>query len=326
METSVFEKVQQQIQEYYAQGDYQSALEVAERAAEYFPEYAHLLTYWRSAMAARLGESQRAIRLIEQAVASGFWYGERLLRKSPSFTSLQGIPEFEEVVTASARMQAQEESQLYPLLVLRQPGHCEPGSPPCPWMIALHANAGTAHDSIGFWQPVAREGWLVGVPQSRQALWKGAYVWEDREQAAEEIQKHYLALTEQYNLESRRLLVAGHGLGAELAIWMALTGVVPVVGFLAIAPTGPMMADPEQWWPLIQKGSAVDKTTYLRAYLMVGEEDEMVAHENIERLNELLNQGGIESEMEEVPLAGHDYLAEFDAPLLRALAFLSERE
>lgn len=324
METSTFEKVQQQLQTLIAGGDYASALEIATRAVPYFPEFAHILAYWRSAMAARLGDAGQAIQTLEEINRTGFWYGQRLLRNSPSFQSLQGNPDFERVIAANAELQDEDQRQTYPLLVLRQPGQCQAGGPACPMMISLHANAGTVQDSLGFWQPVASAGWVVGAAQSTQALWKGAYVWEDREQAAEEVQKHFQALVEQYHINPQKVVLAGHALGAEMAIWMSLTGVIPVKGFIAIAPTGPLTADPEQWWPLIQSGAAVDSRSYLRGYLLVGEEDETVSHENIDTLSAMLNGGNVETELEEVPLAGHDYTPEFEAGLLRALAFFDE--
>lgn len=307
-----------------AEGDYASALEAATRAAPYFPEYAHILSYWRSAMAARLGDAQLALRLLDEINQTGFWYGERLLRHSPSYQSLQGSPDFERLVEANAALQKEDLRQLYPLLVLRHPDSCQPGMPPCPAMIALHANAATVQDSLGFWQPIAAAGWVVGAVQSTQALWKGSYVWEDREQAAEDVQKHYRSLVEQYPIDAHSVLLAGHAMGAELAIWMALTGVIPARGFIAVAPNGPLMADPEQWWPLIQQGAARDSRSYLRGYILVGEEDENVSHENIDHLVSLLNQGGVQTELEEVPLAGHEYSPEFEASLLRAMAFFEE--
>jgi hypothetical protein len=173
-----FEDFQHKIQASYAMGEFSAALQLANIARHAFPEHAQLIDYWRIAMSARTGDNLQALNLFEQVLQSGFWYGETLLRKSPSFVSLQGLPAFEVFVERNNKMRQLEQEALYPLLVLRSEGRCLGDGPSCPLMIALHANAGTAHDSVAFWQPAAQSGWLVAAPQSDQAMWKGAYVWD----------------------------------------------------------------------------------------------------------------------------------------------------
>ncbi len=323
MEPTTFQELQRQIQEHYQSGDYAAALELATRETNQYPEYAHLLYYWRSAMAARLGDLDQAISLLEAVLKTGFWYGERLLRKNKSFQQLQGHPAFEDLIERSARLQAEDQEALFPLLVLRSQGNCQAGGPPCPLLLGLHTNLATARDSIGFWQPIAQAGWLVGAPQSTQAMWKGAYVWEDRDQAAEDVRKHLAALFDKYAIDPGRVVLAGHSLGGEAAVWMALTGAIPAQGFIAVGLAGPLTTPPGGWLPFIRQAVRRDGGNQMRGYLLVGEEDETVALEGIQELGELLLQEGIACELESVPLVGSDYSPEYEAAMLRALDFVS---
>jgi predicted esterase len=319
MEISTFEDLQTRFQELYASGEFEEAMQLVSEQAARFPEYEHLLYYWRIALAARLANPGQAIALLSEVLKSGFWYGETLLRKSPALKSLQGIPEFEKLVALNQDLQEEEATRQFPLLVLRAQDRCKSGKEACPLMIALHANAGTARESVTFWQPAASAGWLVGAPQSSQAIWKGAYVWDDLDRSRQEILKAFDSLTKQYSVDSQQIALAGHSMGGEVAIWLALTGAVPAAGFIAFGPDGPFMNDLENWMGVIYENQNPD----LRGYLIVGEEDNTISPEAVEDLTEMLNRGGIACELEKVPHAGHDYAPEYEASMLRALAFIS---
>jgi predicted esterase len=315
-----FEDFQHKIQASYATGEFSAALELANIARHAFPEHAHLIDYWRIAMSARTGDNLQALNLLEQVLQTGFWYGETLLRKSPSFVSLQGLPAFEVLVERNNKMRQLEQEALYPLLVLRSEGRCLSDGPSCPLMIALHANAGTAHDSVAFWQPAAQSGWLVAAPQSDQAMWKGAYVWDDRETSREQIKQHYQTLLKTYACDPQQVILAGHSLGGEVAAWLAITGSIPAKGFLAFGPAGPLSDDLQTWLPLVEKAG----WSGLRGYLVLGEEDESILRDNLQRWVEMLNTSGIPTELEEVPHAGHEYAPEYESSLLRALEYLQQ--
>ena len=59
MDFLTFEDLQARFQELYREQAYQEALELATDEAESFPEYSHLLYYWRVSSAARLAGSER---------------------------------------------------------------------------------------------------------------------------------------------------------------------------------------------------------------------------------------------------------------------------
>lgn len=321
MDFLTFEELQTRFQELYHEQAYQEALDLVTEEAESFPEYSHLLVYWQISSAARLGDEELAITLLNDILKTGFWFGEVLLRKSPALKALQGKPDFERLVELNRLLQERDPEQKYPLLVLRAQDRCQPGEPACPGMIALHTNAGSVADSVEFWQPAARQGWLVGVPQSSQAMWKGAYVWDNYEIAESEVRKAFESMTDKYAVDPQRVILAGHSMGGETAMRLALEGVIGSIGFIAVGPAGPFTEDLNRWLPAIHAGQNLG----LRGYLLVGEEDESVDHEQLQTLAEMLVQNGIACELEEIPLAGHDYSPEYEAAMLRALAFIEQK-
>ncbi|HWQ83443.1 MAG TPA: dienelactone hydrolase family protein, partial [Anaerolineales bacterium] len=179
-------------------------------------------------------------------------------------------------------------------------------------------NGGTVQDSLGFWKTAAAEGWITAAPQSSQAMWRGAYVWDDRGYARDELQRHYTSLIQKYAIDPQRVILAGHSLGGETAMWLALNAELPVQGFIAFGPSGPLTEDPEKWHDLLYQSAGLG----LRGYIIFGEEDESIPQENIRLLVDLLNETGTPTDLETVPHAGHDYDPAYDDCLLRALEFI----
>ena len=251
---------------------------------------------------------------------SGFWYGETLLRKSPSLQPLQNNARFEKLVERNQEQQLKDQEQLFPLITLRSKGGCQDDEHPCPLLVALHGNGSSAQTSVDFWKPAASAGWLVGIPQSSQAMWKDAYVWNDLDIARAEIEQHFNLLKRQYAVDPRRSVLAGHSMGAEVAIWLALTGALEVQGVVAIAPGGPFMDNPDDWSDLAQAYSG-DK---LSVTLIYGTADTSIPQANIPVLAEILQNAGIRCELEILPGVGHEYEPAYIAPFLRGLNFIIE--
>jgi len=341
MEYDSFAQLQARLQEHLQQKEYDEALELATAALPQFPEQAHLLYYWRAAFAARLGNPSLSLRILQDVLDTGFWYGPPLLTHSPSFASLQDNPAFQRLLDQNAALQAADEKDLYPLLILRSEDKCarssdaHPAPPPCPWMIALHANAALAQSSIDFWRPAAASGLLVAAPQSTQPLWKNAYMWDDLDQTREQVIRLAASVRKQYAVDDRRLFLAGHSLGAagvsgaEAALWLALTAPpdLPARGFLLAGLDGPFTRDLTQWEAVLAdvvRRSVVSGPPNLTGYVLIGAEDLTVEPDNVAQLVDMLNETGIPTDLEIVPLAGRDYSPEWDAPLQRALAFLTQ--
>ena len=320
-----FNQLETHIQKLYHQGDYVAVLELADRFVSQFPKHKTVLEYWRICMAARLGQDKRALQLLQQVLQAGIWYSEVLLRKSPSLAGLQGKGEFERLVKHNHELQQEDQAQQFPLLTLHEQGACLPGGPACPLLIGMHANSGNAQDSLGFWQPAARAGWLVGAPQSSQAMWKNAYMWDDRETALREIRRHFNALQRKFNINPDQVILGGHSMGGELAAWLSLKRIIPARGFICFGPGGPLMDDPDEWQPLIDEAllRLEQDNSSLRGYLVAGADDNSIFHDALHAFQRMLNAAGIQTELDIIPGAGHDFQPEYEEALLLGLDYLS---
>ncbi len=324
MEIKNFEQVQTEIQAFYQESQWAEALELATEYAGTFPEHTSLFYYWRVCMAARLDQPGLSMSLLDEALDQGVWYGEVLLRKSPSLLELQGQPAYERLIEKNNQLHSAELEQIYPLLTIRPQQECKYGEHPCPVLFGLHANGSTAQASVNFWKAAASAGWLVAVPQSSQAMWKGSYIWDDLEITEREIKIHFQSIFERYSIENERVILAGHSMGGEVAIWLALTGAVPAQGFIALGPAGPKLDQPDTWLPEIATARAhlAHPGNPLRGYFVIGENDTSIPLPGIQDLARMLLQSGIECEIETLSEIGHEFSPEYEEALLRGIDYI----
>ena len=109
-------------------------------------------------------------------------------------------------------------------------------------------------------------------------------------------------------LDLERTIVGGLSAGGELSIWLALSGTIPVQKFIVIAPGGQWMNEPEKWQPLIDDSA----NRNVKGMIILGEEDKAIPHKSIERVVDMLNNGGISCEYIKYPGLGHWYPPDFN--------------
>jgi predicted esterase len=317
LKPTTFDTLLSQTYQLYQAGEYVQALDMITREGRAFPERAQTWYYWRICLATRDGQIALALQFFDEALAAGLWFSVTLLRQDEDLQPLQGMPEFEQRLEVCRQRQAAAQAAARPLLTVLQPGRPAPPGAGYPLLLALHGNNQNARTSLGFWRPAVAEGWLLGLPQSSQVGGTDAYVWNDRDWAAREIQEQYAALCQTYPVDLERVVVAGFSLGAETAVWLALTAAIKARGFIAVGPGGPTSNQPEKWVPLIQ----ASRGDSLRGLVTIGEQDTF-CYAGAQALATLLKEGNIPCEMRVYPDLSHDFPPDFPQVLVDALAFI----
>jgi len=317
MSEITFPELAEKIQQHFEQQTYAEGLTLASENFKRFPEEVTTINYWRICLATRLEQFDLANKFLETTLASGIWLAEFLLRQSPSLAAIQGNEEFERLCQISAQMRTADGGEV-PLLVARPEDACAPGMEGCPALIFLHSNMDNAQNNLRQWGYLSKNGWIVAIPQSSQALWTGAYNWVDHQTTREEMDRHYQRLLNQYSLDGERLIWGGFSMGAEMALTLVLNGDFPARGFILLGPGGPKMDDLSQWGPLIDKAAG----KRLRGVIWMGEEDRTIPQGNVRALVERLNAGGIPTQLETFPGLGHAYPDDLEVAAARAMDFI----
>ena len=301
MTTRTYDEMNAEAMRLYQDQDYAAVLDHLDREGDRYPEMAHKVYYLRSCMAVRVGKPELAVQLIEEALDKGFFYGERIMRDSPSWQPLQGTPEFERLVAICKVRQA--EAQAGAALLTAEPeGGCREDSP-CPALVALHGNMDDGASALIGWRAAVSQGWLLAAIQSSQVAMTKTYLWDDQETAMRDLEVRYAELRRLHAIDTNRVVIAGFSLGGETALRAALSGAIPARGFILLGPGGLTIDTPEAWLPLITQGAERN----LRGYVLLGEEDAGVPHDAICALVELLNANGIPCHLEILPGLAHEY-------------------
>lgn len=302
----------------YRNQSFGEAYDVLTQHGDTFPEQAPMILYLRSCLAARINNPQLAIALIQEAVNRGFWYGERVMRESPSWQSLQGVPAFEQLAAVCKMRQVQAEAETHAQRLIVEPPHGCTVDEPCPLVIALHGNGDNATNALNGWRAVTNEGWLLAAIQSSQVVSIESYVWDDQDIAKNDVKQQYAQLKDEYTIDLNHTILAGFSRGAETAFRLALSNAIPAQGFILLGPGGPTTADPHAWQSLLEQATAL----HVRGYVVLGEDDQGIPHATIRQLVQMLNDRNIPCELEIVPNLDHEYPQDISPYLKRALKFI----
>ena len=319
MPYATFNNLTEQLIQYFQNQKYAEALELITVEGPNFPDDRMWADYWKMISAARVENRELVYQVARQLLADGLWYGEVLWRQSPSFAPLQCDPQFEQIVADSLAAQLRDMPLGEPIVVTKLPSNHSASSP---LLIALHGNQSTAERTLPFWSSAALDGWVLAIPQSDQVMFKDAFAWDDLEKARAYVTSQYEALAKNTLFDSQKVVIAGHSMGGLVAVQMALEGLLPIRGFVVNGPAVPYLDEPEE----LEKLLPLAHQRGLRAYFIVGGQDDAINTPEVKNLAEKMQAAGIPSEVEMVPDATHDYSSAYDAALRSGLAFVSETE
>jgi len=304
----------------YRSEAWEDALDLLTPEADAFPDHASQVLYLRSCVAARAGRPEAAVRILAEAVERGHWYGEGLMRASPSWKSLQGRPDFERLVDTCRRREAAAQAAAVPRLLLETPDDGRIGRP-APVLVAVHGNGDNAEAALAGWRPIVSRGWAVAALQSSQVAGSGQFGWFDQELAVREIEQLIATLRERSAIDANRMVIAAFHLGGEPALRVALRRQVPVSGFVLIDPFGPATPAAPDWLPLV----GPQREAGLRGCILLAERPLHLSHDLPRSIAAVLSSNGVPCGVHQVSGLGYGYPPDVWSAFSLALAFIETR-
>lgn len=284
----------------YKEEKYQDTIDLLKEVATDFPDFKPEIYYSQMAAAIKLEKYDLFFELFNEILDTGGWYSDAILRETPAFKPLQGMPEFERLVTISVERAKQAAKHHSNFTVFP-----ETTSPSSPLMLALHAQASIINEEYQAWKTVVDRGYILGMPQTTNKYWSGIATgyWPDYESSIHQIKAYVDTISLNNTLDLERSITGGLSMGGDLAIRLALVGTIPVCGFIAVSPGGPWRNEPEKWQPLIDDARHSD----LCGIIIRGKEDQAIPRKYNQTLANMLNDGGIPCQFIEYPQLGHWY-------------------
>lgn len=331
---TTFDRLASRVFDLYERQQYRQALDLLDREGAAHPEQAWHIGYWRVCLLTRLGDAEAALTHLEQLLDQGLWIPVTWLRNDPDLAGLRGHPRFERAVAVCEQRQIEAQRMVVPRRVLLFPegtalrpedtalsqgsGSAPPGRSSAPVVIALHGNAENAARAAGCWRFVASHGWALLVPQSTQVMGPDAYHWDDLDRGAQDVRYHYRSMLDDAaapgaSLDPKRVVLAGFSRGAALALHLALSGVLPARGVIALAPH---LTDWSYMEGLLEPSP---RNPGLRAYFWAGSRDERAVRV-IEDVARWMEAAGLTVQVEVVQGDGHFYPPDLEARIAPLLA------
>jgi predicted esterase len=288
----------------YEKEKYQETIEFLKEVAIEFPDFKPEIYYTQMAAAIKLEKYDLFFELFNEILDTGGWYSETILRESPSFKPLQGMSEFEKLVSISVERAKQASKHHTNLTVFPETNRSS-----TPLMLALHAQASIIDEEYQAWKTVVDHGYILGMPQTTNRYWSGIVTgyWPDYETSIHQINTYLDTINQHTTLDLKHSITGGLSMGGDLAIRLALTGTIPVCGFIAVSPGGPLRNEPEKWQPLIDDARHRD----FHGIIIRGKEDQAIPRKYNQTLTNMLNDSGIPCQFIEYPKLGHWYPPNF---------------
>jgi pimeloyl-ACP methyl ester carboxylesterase len=297
---------------YYQQKEYAQALALLQREPYRFSQQG-VMYHWKMCLAALVNDPDQAIQAFREALERGYSYPGPLVREDEDLASLQGMPAYEELVRLSLERFAAAETKARPELLIIPPA--EQHADRVPLLLGLHGNPQNARLAANDWQPIAAKGWLVACAQSSQLITSDAYIWNDLARGTTDVQNLYKTLNTRDVIDAERVVLGGISMGGGLAIHMAVTGAIKTRGFFVV---GPYLRDLEPLTPYLDTAAA----SGVRGYIVMGLQEQPEAQEMMRKIDAFLNTHGIPCKIEARPEIAHDFPADFEHSIDKALAFL----
>lgn len=300
-----FQQLTDELVRLYEQRKYEEALELVEQNADHFPVQRARTTFWRMCLLSLSGRPNDMLALFRHGLDSGLWWAEQQFVVETDFDPVRELPEFKQLVAQSERKCSEMQEHVKPDRTLLLP---DDTSGELPLLIALHGRNGNKDHTVEFWNVARRRGWLVLSPQSRQALFEGAYCWDNREQGVRDILYHVEEITQSHRIDPKRIVIGGFSQGSGMGIYVALSGKTRARGFIGIGT----------WWqaPADFDGKGND----VRGYFVTGEKDHTL--ERAREIQHVLKQNNVPFTEEVHPDLGHDFPADFERAFDQAIEFI----
>ena len=259
-----------------------------------------------------MGNSERALDLMEEAAEKGHWTNPDQLVEDPDLAPLRENSRFQEITKRFDEASREySQSLVAKLEVLEPEGFNADRVGEVPVIIALHGNTQSIEDSRENWKFMAKKGWLVALPQSSQAMMEGAFIWNNFQEAIPELKSFYKQLKEKYNIDSKRVVIAGFSMGGALAADLCIRDQIPGGKFILM---GPYIRDVSIYADILKDLAKRNG----QGYVVVGEKDEECLPASRELVS-MCNEHGVKCLLDVIPRIGHEFPEKFPDLVSKAM-------
>lgn len=268
-------------------------------------------------LAVRLGQPDLALNWLEDSLHTDHWFSAWFLRRSSHLQSLEAHPRFQKClqILADREQEYWRQGTMKPITLAPHNGH-----KPHHLLVGLHGNGYNTQDAAEQWSCALQQGWLTTLPLAPHLVvggQRGQHWWDDHDESIQTVLDHIQALPSHDSAATDRVLWGGFSKGGEVAMVMALRGVLNQRAFLTVGAGGYLHLEPERWRPIIEAASPD-----VRGVMMYSPYDLDRIGKSLDVILPMLADHGIAYQFVEYEADGHVFPEDFDRRFREATAFL----
>lgn len=242
---------------------------------------------------------EEAIHLLRTAYEQGYWYNPEFYfnEQTDELKHLFNRADFKDLIALFHQRMNEAQQHSTPQLEIIPPARGASRQV----FIALHGNNSSGTRTKPNWTSLVDMDWTLALPTSSQVMNYQAFKWNDIPTAERELTDHFAQLS------GAVFVAGGFSRGAHAAIRAALTGLLPVRGFVVFAPVLP---DLDDMLGLLDHAPIICAALWLWVKI-------------IEKPLTFAEAFGPECFIEVRAKLGHEFPANMGATLQRAVAFVA---
>ena len=309
MESMTFNELTNQIVTLYHQDRKEEALRLIEQHQDAFPEQAARLTFWRMCFLSLTGRVDDTLSVFREGLDAGLWWHKELFN-DPDLNAVRDLPEFQRLMAVSQEKYEERQGTIERDFAILLPEL--PSSHKYPLLITLHGRNGNKESDLVQWELARQRGWLVLLAQSTQPVFQGAYHWDNPTRGLEDLLFYYEQVSQNYEIDQQRMIIAGFSQGSGMAIYTALKGNLPVRGFIGIGT----------WWA--DANELVGENKNVRGYFITGEKDHTL--DRAREIQGVLRTNHVPFGEEVHAELGHEFPPDFEKSFDAAIDFIFKEQ
>lgn len=271
---------------------------------------------FRYSIANEAGLEELVLQIMREAIVEkGFWYQYNYLIEDEDLKSLNKYKEFSELLDICKKRESVAKRNEKPDLKIIVPDKMNEQYKH-PLIIALHGDQENIEITEDYWSSCADKNYILALPQSSQIQFSEGYEWKNIEKGSRELKEHYESILEKYNIDSDNIIIGGFSAGGRVALYSILKGIIPVKGFILVAPWLPEI---DEWAYLLDK----IKEKGIKGYVVCGDKDDD-CYKCTRRFTDLLSSKKISYKLEIFKGLDHDYPDNINEILPKAIDFISK--
>ena len=294
---------------YYGQKLYRQSIDEYLLALRFRPGHTTVI-YNIACNYSLLGDEKQALVWLNQAIDAGMYSFD----EDKDFDNIRGTKGYKKALARADKLLKEIKGRTNEPVVLL-PDSFDPGKR-YPLLIAMHGYGGEpVNFSKAFKAAGSIKGYIVCCPYAPVVMGKASFNWGGEEQADKRIMETIAFLEAKYNIDEKRMIIAGFSQGGYYSYYLGLKHPDIFIGAIPIGPGyGPELE------PLLA-GAAKNK---MKFYVLMGElEPEERINNNILAVKQF-TQAGITASFNFFSGVGHALPGDVDFELVRAIEWIEK--